>query len=237
MRAPPWREDNARTGPGARPLIAIDVLIEPDAALLQRARLANAVLRGDHPAGFAFDDGHLPHVTLVQRYVPSRDLDAVCEAVAAMLPGHAPEALHLQVIGLHVRTDEAVGSASWMVSPAPQLQRLADACLAAVAPFAVDGGDADAFVGNEDGTPIRASTIAYVERFVPDHSGERYVPHITLGRARAAFLRELQRAPFEPFAFTPAAIGIHQLGNHGTARRRLWRHPTDGGGDTANPGT
>ena len=46
-----------------------------------------------------------------------------------------------------------------------------------------------------------------------------------LGRARAGFLRELQREPFQPFDVLPAAFAIHQLGNHGTARRRLWRWP------------
>ena len=64
-----------------------------------------------------------------------------------------------------------------------------------------------------------------VERFVPDHSGANYAPHLTLGRARAGFLRELQRAPFDAFVLSPAAIAVHRLGNHGTARRRLWRWP------------
>ncbi|HEY0502813.1 MAG TPA: hypothetical protein VGD42_04880 [Lysobacter sp.] len=206
-------------------MIAIDILLEPDATLLERARRANAILRGDHPAGFAFDETHLPHVTLVQRYVAVRDLEAVCAAVAQVPGGRDVVAMRLDVTGLQVRTDEPVGSASWRVAGTPALRRLADACLAAVAPFAVAGGDAGAFVPNDDGAPIRASTLAYVERFAPDHSGERYEPHVTLGRARAAFLRELQDAPFEPFAFAPAALAIHQLGNHGTARRRLWRWP------------
>lgn len=206
-------------------MIAIDVLLEPDAALQERARAANALLRTDHPAGFAFDDTHLPHVTLLQRYIDARDLEAVFAAVAGLLATHDPGAMRLQVAGLHVRTDEAVGSASWAIANTPELQRLADDCLAAVAPHARAGGDGSAFVPNEDGTPIRDSTVTYVERFVPDHGGANYAPHITLGRAGAAFLRELQRAPFEPFAFTPAALAIHQLGNHGTARRRLWRWP------------
>jgi hypothetical protein len=206
-------------------MIAIDVLLEPDAAVVRRAHEANARLRVDHPAGFAFGETRLPHVTLAQRYIHARDLDAACNAVGALASGVDLSALRLQVTGLHVRTDEAVGSASWLIANTATLQGLADEALAAVAPFAVVGGSADAFVANEDGSPIRDSTVAYVERFVPEHSGARYVPHVTLGRARAAFLRELQRMPFEPFAFAPAAIAVHQLGNHGTARRRLWRWP------------
>ncbi|MDI9240655.1 2'-5' RNA ligase family protein [Lysobacter sp. LF1] len=206
-------------------MIAIDVLIEPDSALLQRARAANAVLRADHPPGFAFDDTHLPHVTLVQRYVRRDDLPAVCEAVRDIAMQHDVRAMHLQATGLHMRATDTVGSASWTLANTPALQALADACLDAAAPFAISGGGQAAFVPNEDGTPIRDSTIDYVERFAPDHSGANYAPHITLGRARAAFLRELQRAPFEAFVVSPAAIAVYQLGNHGTARRRLWPWP------------
>lgn len=212
--------DTAESG-----VIAIDVLLEPDAATLQRAREFNARLRGDHPDGFAFDGTRLPHVTLAQRYVRTDGLQAACEAVAVALAGRDPRAMRLRVTGLHVRTHEPVGSASWLIADAGELRHLSDACLAALAPFACVGGDASAFVPNEDGRPIRPSTLAYVECFVPQHSGARYVPHVTLGRARAGFLRELQREPFQPFDVSPAAFAIHQLGNHGTARRRLWRWP------------
>lgn len=207
-------------------MIAIDVLLEPDQALLDRARRVNALLRGDHPAGFAFDDTHLPHATLVQRYVHERDLDAVCGAIGRIASTTDVRALHLQVTGLNIRTDEAVGTASWTIATTPELQRLADACLAALAPFAASGGDAAAFVPNADGTPIRDSTVRYVERFATAHSGADFAPHITLGLARVAFLQALEGARFEPFAFHPAALAIHQLGNHGTARRRLWRWPS-----------
>lgn len=206
-------------------MIAIDVLLEPDEALLERARRANALLRGDHPAGFAFDDTHLPHATLVQRYVREHDLDAVCWAIGRIASARDVRAMRLQVTGLNIRTAEAVGTASWAIAATPELQQLADDCLVALAPFAASGGDAAAFVPNEDGTPIRDSTVRYVERFAAEHSGADFAPHVTLGLARVAFLQALEGAAFEPFAFHPAALAIHQLGNHGTARRRLWRWP------------
>lgn len=206
-------------------MIAIAVLLEPDAVLLKRARATNAVLRSDHPAGFAFDDTHLPHVTLVQRYVRRTDLPAVCGAVRDVSMQHDIRAMRLCATGLHMRATDAVGSASWTLANTPALQALADVCLDAIAPFAVAQGGPSAFVPEDDGTPVRDSTVQYVERFVPDHSGANYAPHITLGRARAGFLRELQREPFEAFAFSPTALAVHQLGNHGTARRRLCRWP------------
>ena len=206
-------------------MIAIDVLLEPDPALLQRARATNARLRRDHPAGFAFDETHLPHVTLAQRYVRHDDLQAACEAAAKVAAARDPRDLRLWLAACHVRIEGDAGTASWLVAPDPALDRLARACVDALAPFAVPGGTAAAFVPNDDGSPIRDSTVRYVETFVPEHSGDRYVPHVTLGKASAAFLQQLAEEPFTPFDFAPAALAVYQLGNHGTARRPLWRQP------------
>jgi len=206
-------------------MIAIDVLLEPDPDTQARARQANAALRADHPAGFAFDATHLPHVTLVQRYVYERDLEALVRSVEPIANAHNPLALSLGVTSVQVRIDGDTGSASWRIGNTPALQALADDCLAAAQALAVSGGTARAFVPNDDGSAIRESTIRYVERFVPDHSDTNYAPHLTLGHAGASFLRELEAAPFTAFAFAPAAVGVYQLGNHGTARRCLWRWP------------
>ena len=206
-------------------MIALDLLLEPDAATRARAVRTNAALRADHPAGFAFDAFHRPHVTLAQRYVYERDLPALMRAIAPVAGAHNPPALSLEVTGVHVRIEGDTGSASWRIAVTPALRALADDCLAVAQALAMAGGTADAFVPNGDGTPIRASTVRYVETFVPNHSGDNYAPHLTLGVARAAYLRELERAPFESFAFSPAAIAVYQLGDHGTARRCLWRWP------------
>ena len=206
-------------------MIAIDVLLEPDPATQARARRTNAALRADHPTGFAFDATHLPHVTLVQRYVYERDLDALVRTIEAVANAHNPLALSLDVTGMQVRVDGDTGSASWRIANTPALQALADDCLAAAQALAVCGGTGRAFVPEDDGSPIRESTIRYVERFVPDHSGANYAPHLTLGHAGAAFLRELEAEPFAAFAFAPVAVGVYRLGNHGTARRCVWRWP------------
>ena len=66
-------------------LIAINVLLEPDAATKVLAAELNAELRDGRPpmsgrvsgGAFAFDRTHLPHVTLLQRYVRRADLARV----------------------------------------------------------------------------------------------------------------------------------------------------------------
>src|SRR5437899_13108038 len=48
---------------------AIDILLKPDATMLQHAAATNERLRKVFPKGFALDASHRPHITLVQRFV------------------------------------------------------------------------------------------------------------------------------------------------------------------------
>ena len=64
---------------------AIDILLEPDATMLQHAEADNARLLKVYPKGFALDAKHRPHITLVQRFVRSADLDAVYAAAGRVL--------------------------------------------------------------------------------------------------------------------------------------------------------
>ena len=68
-------------------IIAIDVLLQPDQTMLSRANALNARLRGNYPGGYALDATHAPHVTLLQRFVRTKDLDAVAAAVTKVASG------------------------------------------------------------------------------------------------------------------------------------------------------
>jgi haloacid dehalogenase-like hydrolase len=64
------------------PVTAIDILLEPDATMLQHAAANNARLLAVFPKGlgFALDAAHRPHITLIQRFVRTADLDKVYAA-------------------------------------------------------------------------------------------------------------------------------------------------------------
>src|SRR6266849_655011 len=62
------------------PVTAIDILLEPDATMLQRSAANNARLRAAFPQGFALDATHRPHITMIQRFVRTADLDRVYAA-------------------------------------------------------------------------------------------------------------------------------------------------------------
>jgi hypothetical protein len=55
------------------PTTAIDILLEPDATMLQHAEAVNARLLKVFPKGFALDATHRPHITLIQRFVRTAD--------------------------------------------------------------------------------------------------------------------------------------------------------------------
>jgi hypothetical protein len=68
------------------PVTAIDVLLEPDATMLKHAAAANARLLRVFPKDFALDEVHKPHMTTLQRFVRTADLDKVYAAVGRRWP-------------------------------------------------------------------------------------------------------------------------------------------------------
>lgn len=87
-----------------------------------------------------------------------------------------------------------------------------------MAPFSVSGGTAAAFVG----TGINPETIGWVGTFVPKSSGDHFVPHVTAGVAQEDLAKQMKAEPVETFTFKADGVAIYQLGNFGTAAKRLW---------------
>ena len=67
------------------PVTAIDILLEPDATMLQHSEANNARLLKVFPKGFALDATHRPHITMIQRFVRTADLDKVYAAAGKVL--------------------------------------------------------------------------------------------------------------------------------------------------------
>lgn len=199
-------------------MLAIDILIEPDAEMLAFAKEANAKLRQDYSQGYAFDATHAPHISLAHRFIRASDLDAVAKAISSLATSLP---LALNASGLIAGVQSGLGLLLCKVDRTPALLALENAVIAAVQPFAVSGGTADAFV-QTPGEAASAETVAYVEHFVPASSGDKFFPHVTLGTAHPDFAKAFAAEPFTPFAFIGARLAIYQLGNFGTARRKLW---------------
>jgi hypothetical protein len=69
--------------------------------------------------------------------------------------------------------------------------------------------------------------IDCVSAFMPKSTGERFSPHVTTGIAPRDDLDRMLAEPFEPFTFSPAGAAVDQLGQFGTAAKKLhdWGSP------------
>jgi hypothetical protein len=66
---------------GQNDVTAIDILLDPDATMIQHAEAANAELLKSYRKGFTLGGVHAPHISMLQRYVKTADLPKVYAAV------------------------------------------------------------------------------------------------------------------------------------------------------------
>jgi len=68
---------------------------------------------------------------------------------------------------------------------------------------------------------INQATIDYVTAFAPTQIGKNFNPHVTIGLAHEDFLKKMLDETFADFTFSAVGLAVYQLGNFGTARRKL----------------
>ncbi|MEJ0073830.1 MAG: 2'-5' RNA ligase family protein [Alphaproteobacteria bacterium] len=200
---------------------AIDIALEPDATMIQHAMDANARLRKSFPKGFALDATHHPHVTMLQQFVRTEDLDKVFAAANAVFAKEKPKAWTLKAFKYYYIPSPPFGLAGIVVEPTADLHRLQDALIKAVEPYTVKTGTPAAFFSEDGGRDIQEDLIEYVANFTKIAAGERFNPHVTIGVAMETYLKEMLAEPFGSFTFSPAGASVYQLGTFGTARKEL----------------
>lgn len=205
-------------------LTAIDILINPDEKMLERARDANARFRENLPEGFPLDAQHTPHITTLQRYVRTADLEGVFAAISEVIGSRDLSRLELKAVKyghLPMESLPGVGLAAMVVAPTPEVLQLQGALIHSVSPFVESGGTAAAYVTTSQEPDINDDTLRFVEHYVPEHSGPHYIGHVTVGLAKLDYLEALEAEPFDEFVFHPAAFAAFKLGNNGTAKLEL----------------
>ena len=203
------------------PVTAIDIALEPDAAMVQRAKAANARLLEEFPKGFALDETHHPHISLLQQFVRTDDLDKIYVAANAVLVKEKPATWTLKAFKYYYIPAPPIGVAGIVVEPTEDLHRLQDELIAAVGPYTVKTGTPAAFFSEEGGRDIQKALIDYVVNFVTDAAGKRFNPHVTIGVGTQDYLNKMLAEPFPVFTFSPAGASVYQLGTFGTARKEL----------------
>ena len=163
--------------PAQNLITAIDILLEPDATMLRHAQANNARLLKVFPKGFELDEAHRPHITLVQRFVRTEQLNQVYSAAEVLVDANVTR-MQLEAFKYYYTPGPGVGVAGIVARPTPALLRVQQELIAAVAPFTVETGPIDAFTAPHDDPNYDALLIGYVCTFVPKQTGENFSPHV-----------------------------------------------------------
>jgi hypothetical protein len=200
---------------------AIDILLQPDATMLRHAAANNARLLKVYPKGFALDASHRPHITLVQCFVRTADLDKVYAAAGKVLAGAHVNGMKLEAFKYYYAPVGTRGVAGIVTRPTPEIIKLQADVIAAVKPFTVETGPIGAFTAPHDDPASDAAMIQYVSTFAAKQTGENFNPHVSTGVATREYLDKMLAEPFAPFTFSPAGAAVYQLGPFGTAAKKL----------------
>lgn len=203
------------------PVTAVDIALEPDATMIQHAMAANARLLKSFPKGFSLDETHHPHVTMLQQFVRTDDLDKVFAVANAVLTKEKPTAWALKAFKYYYIQSPPVGLAGIVVEPTDGLHRLQDELIIAVQPYTLKMGTPATFFSEEGGRDIQKDLIEYVANFVKIAAGRRFNPHVTIGVGTEAYLNKMLAEPFPSFTFSATGASVYQLGTFGTARKEL----------------
>jgi hypothetical protein len=203
------------------PVTAIDILLEPDATMLQHAEASNARLLKAYPKGFSLDASHRPHITMLQCFVRTADLDKVYAAARKVLLDANVNAMKMEAFRYYYAATPGLGVAGICAKPTTEILKLQADMIAAVKPFTAETGPISAFTAPHDDEATDAALIAYVSTFVPKMSGENYNPHVSTGVAPRDYLDKMLAEPFENFTFSPAGAAVYQLGPFGAAAKKL----------------
>jgi hypothetical protein len=122
------------------PVTAIDIALEPDATMIQHAQAENARLLKAFSKGFALDATHHPHISMLQQFVRTADLEKVYDAVDKVFATEKPTSWKLKAYKYYYIPSPPIGLAGIVVEPTEDLHRLQQELIDAVTPFTVKTG-------------------------------------------------------------------------------------------------
>lgn len=203
------------------PVTAIDIALEPDQTMVAHARAANAALLKNFPKGFSLDATHHPHVSIFAGFVPTADLHKVYDVAGNVLAKENYTTWKLTAFKYYYVPMGPLGLGGIVVKPTPDLLRLQQELIDAVAPYTVKTATAAAFYTTPTEPDINPSMIDYIAGSMAKYSGENFSPHVTIGIATTVFLDAMLAEPFTVFTFSPASASVYQFGDFGAAREQL----------------
>jgi len=204
-------------------ITAVDIVLEPDATMIQHAQAANAGLLNNFPKGYALGDEHAPHISVMGGYVYTASLDKLFTAAAKVLASEKVTSWKLEAFKYYYIPLKEIGLGGIVVEPTADMIRLQKELIDAAAPFMApaSSGTAAAFATTPKDPEVNQPTIDAVATYLSGHTGEHYSPHVTIGVGTRNYLDALLAAPFPAFTFSVVGVSAYQFGNFGTAAKRL----------------
>ncbi|MCC6510200.1 MAG: haloacid dehalogenase-like hydrolase, partial [Pirellulaceae bacterium] len=193
-------------------ITAIDILLQPDATMFQYAADNNSRLLKVFPSGFELDATHTPHITMLQCFVRTADLEKVYAAADKVIADASVTRMKLEAFKYYYAPGGVVGVAGICAKPTPEILKLQADIIAAVKPFLAETGTIGSFTAPHNDEATDAALVEYVSAFVPKMSGENFNPHVSTGVAPKEYLDEMLAEPFKSFTFSPAGAAVYQLG-------------------------
>jgi phosphoserine phosphatase len=202
-------------------ITAVDILLLPDATMVRRAAANNARLVKEYPKSFTLDESHTPHITMLQCFVRTVDLEKLFAAVDQVIVAANVTAIRLEAFKFYYSPTGATGVAGICARPTPEILKLQADIITAAKPLMQPTASIAAFTAPHDNPATDAAMIQYVSTYVAKMSGANFNPHVSTGVASKEYLDKMLAEPFEPFGFSPAGVAVFQLGPYGTAAKKL----------------
>ena len=174
--------------PVSQEVTAIDILLQPDATMLKHAKDNNARLLGVYPKSFALDAAHAPHITLLQCFVRTADLDKVYAAEEKVFAAAHLNTMKLEAFKFYYAPTGVTGVAGISAKPSADILKLQADVIAAAQPYMAQNGPISAFTASHGDAALDEALIGYVSAFVPKMSGEHFNPHVSTGVAPKEYL-------------------------------------------------
>ena len=217
--APSGAQGSVRTAQD--PVTAIDIVLEPDATMMQRAQDANDGLRRNFPKGFSLDAEHKPHISVMGGYFYTANLDKTYTALEKVLATEKVLSWKMKAFKYYYMPLKEIGLGGIVVEPTADMIRLQKKLIDALTQFMSPTGSPAAFATTAADPVINEATLNAVTTYFSQHTGEHYSPHVTIGVGTVDYLNALLAAPFPTFTFSAVGVSVYQFDNFGTAAKLL----------------
>ena len=165
-------------------VVAIDVALQADVAVLDHARAVNARVRTDDPNAEPLDTSRVRQSTLVQTQIDAGDVEAVRNALARAVQDGPTLPIRLTVTGFAASEAPDRHTLAYVIERSPEFVQLVRRITDAVRPFAVRG-------------PAGGPSVTSIEE-----------PRVWLGSTTPTLARALLAEPFEKFRIVGVKLAV-----------------------------